>query len=72
MKVVIGWPIIAGLRCCEYKRYFKWAKRFKNYHPDITEEIFWVNDHHTVRYETETYDERVSSCEYFVIQSGCF
>jgi len=65
MKVVIDWPINADLRCCEHKCYFKCFKRFKYYHQDITEENFWLNDCHTLRYQTETYDERESSLNVF-------
>ena len=56
IKLVIDWPIIDDLPCVEYERYFKRIKHFKKYHPDITEEIFLLNDCHTLRYQTETYE----------------
>jgi len=72
IRVVIHWPIIADLRCCEHKCYFKWVKHFENYHPGITEEFFSFSDCHTLRYQTETYDERKSSLNVFCHQEQRF
>jgi len=36
VQVVVDWPISEGiLGGKEYRRFFKWAKHFNNYHPDI-------------------------------------
>ena len=72
IKVVIDWPIIAGLLCLKYKRYFKWAKHFKNYHADITEETFCHINYHPIRYQTETYDEREIGLSVFCQQERRF
>jgi len=72
IKVVIDWPIIAGLLCLKYKRYFKWAKHFKNYHADITEETFCHKNYRPIRYQTETYDEREIGLSVFCQQERRF
>jgi len=72
IKGVIDWPIIDDLPSGEYERYFQWVKHFENYHPNITEEIFWLSDCHTLRYQTETYDERKSSLNVFCHQERRF
>jgi len=72
IKLVIHWPNIAGLRSCEHKRYFEWVKHFENYHPDITEEIFWLDEVHTLRYQIGNYEEPESSLNVFCHQERRF
>jgi ankyrin repeat protein len=73
IKVVVDWPNGAGFRRNkEYKRFFKWANQFNNYHPDITDETFQVKSYHPMRYQTKTYDERVSRLSVFCQQERQF
>ena len=61
VKVVIDWPICAGLTGGkEYKKFFEWAQHLNNYHPDIKNESFQL-----IRYQTKRYDERVKSLSVF-------
>ena len=58
IQVVVDWPLTAGLsRCEEYKRFFEWAKDFKNYHPEITDEYFLIQGYHPIHYQTKAYDK---------------
>jgi hypothetical protein len=62
VQVVEDWPVTAGLsRGKEYKRFFKWAKHFNDYHPEIRVKTFALKDYHPLRYQTKTYDEAVTS-----------
>jgi len=66
IAVVVDWPIIAGLLGGEeYKNFFKWAKHFNNYHPEVTDEILRLNNYRVLRYQTATFDESVSSLRVF-------
>jgi hypothetical protein len=66
IKVVVDWPVNAGLSGGEeYKSFFKWAKHFNDYHPEGTDEIFQLKDYHPLRYQTKTYDGRASRLSIF-------
>jgi len=66
VRVVVDWPDTAGLsRGKEYKLFFKWAKDFNNYHPDITDQTLQIKGYHPLRYQTKTYDKRVSRLSVF-------
>jgi hypothetical protein len=63
VQVVVDWPISAGLSGGkEYKEFFEWAKRFDNYHTDITDKSFRYNP---IRYQTKIYKEGVNSLNEF-------
>ena len=73
LKVVIDWPVSAGLRGGEeYKRLFKWAKNLYNYHPEIRDESFRLKSCHPIRYQTTNYDERITSLRIFSQQEQQF
>jgi ankyrin repeat protein len=73
IQVVVDWPVCVGLsRCKEYKRFFKWAKHFNDYNPDITDEIFQLETYTSMRYQTKRYDEFVSSLNVFCQQERQF
>jgi hypothetical protein len=66
VHVVIDWPVSSGsVYENEYKRFFEWAQHLNNYHPDIHHEIFRRGGYHPLRYQTKTYDGRVSSLSVF-------
>jgi len=66
IQVVVDWPVTAGLsRGKQYKSFFKWAKHFNNYHPEIRDITFQLKDYTPIRYQTKTYDERVISLSKF-------
>jgi len=66
IKEVVDWPVTAGLsRDKQRKRFFKWAKYFNDYHPDITEYTFQLKGYQPMRYQTKTYDDRVSRLSVF-------
>jgi len=73
VQVVIDWPISSGLLGGEeYNSFFKWAEHLNNYHPEVTHEILRLKDYHSLRYQTKTYDERVSSLRVFCQQEQRF
>jgi hypothetical protein len=66
IQVVVDWPVTAGLsRGKEYKRFFKWAKHFNDYQPEIRVKTFALKDYHPLRYQTKTYDEAATSVSIF-------
>jgi hypothetical protein len=66
IQVVVDWPVTAGLWCGKtYKSLFKWAKHFNNYNPEITDQTLPLKGYHPLRYQTKTYDERVTSVSKF-------
>ena len=66
VQVVVDWPVTAGLsRGKEHKSFFEWAKHFNSYHPENTDKTFWLKYYHSLRYQTKTYDERVSRLSVF-------
>jgi hypothetical protein len=63
VQVVRDWPISAGLGGGkEYNEFFDWAKKFNNYHPDITNKSFRYSPIH---YQTKIFEERVNSLSVF-------
>jgi hypothetical protein len=73
VQVVVDCTISAGLSGGEeYGNFFKWAKHFNNYHPEVTDEIFKLKNYHPLRYQTKTYDERVSSLNVLCLQERQF
>ena len=73
IQVVVDWPVTSGLSGGkEYKSFFKWAKHFNNYDPDITEEIFRLKDDRIIRYQVVTYDDRVCRLTVFCQQERQF
>jgi hypothetical protein len=66
VKVVIDWPLSAGLsRSREYKRFFKWATHLNDYHPEIRHENYLTKGYNPITYQTTNYDERVTSVSIF-------
>jgi hypothetical protein len=66
IQTVVDWPISGSLRRGEeYKDFFKWAKHFNNYHPEITDESFTVIGYYPIRYQTTAFDEKASSLSVF-------
>ena len=66
VQVVIDWPVSAGVWGGEeYKSFFKGANHFNNYHQEVKDVTFQMEGYHPMRYQTETYDERVSSLSVF-------
>jgi hypothetical protein len=66
IQVVVDWPVTAGfLYEKEYQSFFKWAKHFNNYHPEVANEIFQLKGYHPMRYQTTRYDERITSLSIF-------
>jgi hypothetical protein len=78
VQVVIDWPISTGLLGGkEYNNFFECADHLNNYHPEVTDvtiriEGLKLNDYHPLRYQTKTYDERVSSLNVFCQQEKQF
>ena len=66
IQVVVYWPVTDGLFCDNnYESFFKWTKDFNNYHPEVTDKTLPLKGYHLLRYQTKTYDERVSSVSIF-------
>jgi len=66
VQVVVDWPVSTGFRGGEeYNTFFEWAEKFKNYHPDITDESFQYLHYCPIRYQTKLYDRRVNSLSVF-------
>jgi hypothetical protein len=73
LQVVIDWPVSSGLRGGEeYKSFFKGANHLNDYHPEITDVTFQIEGYHPMRYQTKTYDERVSRLSVFCQQKRQF
>jgi len=71
--VVVDWPICAGFRKDEeYKYFFKEAKHLNDYHLEVTDVTFQINGYHPLRYQTKTYEERVSRLRVFCQQERQF
>jgi hypothetical protein len=66
IQVVVDWPYTAGsFRSKEYECFFQWAEHLNNYHPNVIAVTFQINGYHPIRYQTKTYDERVSRLNIF-------
>jgi uncharacterized protein YutD len=66
IRVVVDWPYSAGyFGGKEYKSFFEWAEHLNNYHPEVTDVTFQLKGYHPIRYQTKTYDERVSRLNVF-------
>ena len=66
IQVVVDWPVTVGLSGGKnYKKFFKWAKHFNNYHPEVTDETFQLKGYHPIRYQTKRYDEGASRLSIF-------
>ena len=72
VQVVVDWPIRTGLREHEYNKFFEWASHLNNYHSDNKEVIFPLGSYCPLRYQTKTYDGRVSSLRVFGQQEQQF
>jgi hypothetical protein len=71
--VVVHWPVATGLSCGkEYKKFFKWAKHFNNYDPEVTDETFQLKGYHPIHYQTKTYDVGVRRLSIFCQQERQF
>ena len=71
--VVNDWPICAGFRRGEeYKRFFKEANYLNDYHREVTDVTFQIEGYHPLRYQTKSYDERVSRLSVFCQQERQF
>ena len=69
VKVVIDWPVSGGGDC---KRFFKGAKHLNDYHQEVEDVKFQIEGYHPMRYQTKTYDERVSKLSVFCEQERQF
>jgi hypothetical protein len=66
IQVVADWPVTAGFqRDKEYERFFKCARRLNDYHPHITDITLPLEGYYPIRYQTKTYDDRMSSLSVF-------
>jgi hypothetical protein len=66
IQEVIHWPISGRLlRRQKYKRLFKWAKHFNDYHPEITDEYPRTKGYHSIRYQTKVYEKQVNNLRIF-------
>jgi len=66
IQVVADWPVTDGFqRHKEYEGFFKWAEHLNNYHPCITDITLSHKGYNPIRYQTKTYDERVSRLSVF-------
>ena len=66
IQEVIDWPASGRLlRRREYKSFFKWAKQFNNYQPDVTEEYPRAVGYHPIRYQTKVYEGQVNNLRIF-------
>jgi hypothetical protein len=73
VQVVVDWPVSEGITGGkEYSNFFRLAEHLNNYHPEVTDEILRFKDYHSLRYQTKTYDERVSSLRVFCQQEQRF
>ena len=73
IQVVADWPVTAGFqRDKEYERFFKCARRVNNYHPHITDITLPLEGYYPIRYQTKTYDERVTSLSIFSLEECQF
>jgi hypothetical protein len=72
IQVVVDWPIRTGLREEEYNKFFEWASHLNNYHSDNKEVIFRLDGYCPLRYQTKTYEGRVSSLRVFCQQEQQF
>jgi len=52
--------------------FFKWTKHFKNYHPDITHDIFQLQGYHPICYQTKHVTSGSEDYPYFVSKSTRF
>jgi ankyrin repeat protein len=68
VKVVIDWPVSGG----DCKRFFKGAKHLNDYHQEVEDVKFQIEGYHPMRYQTKTYDERVSKLSVFCEQERQF
>jgi hypothetical protein len=71
IQLVVDWPVTAGLGK-EYMHFFQWARHFNDYHPEIKEETFQLKVYQPMRYQTKTYDKRMSSLSVFCQQEPQF
>jgi ankyrin repeat protein len=66
IREVIDWPVSGRLlRRREYKHFFKWAKKFNDYQPEITDEYPRARGYHPIRYQTKVYEEQVNNLRIF-------
>jgi len=66
VQVVTDWPVSAGLTGGEeYKSFFEDANHLNDYHQEIRDVTFKIEDYRPMRYQTKTYDERVSRLSVF-------
>ena len=66
IQVVVDWPVTVGYsRSKEYEKFFKWAKHFNKYHPEVTDVTCKLEGYHPLRYQTKTYDEGVTRLSIF-------
>jgi ankyrin repeat protein len=66
IREVIDWPVSGRLlRRREYKRFFKWAKQFNDYQPEIKDEYTRSRGYHPVRYQTKVYEGQVNNLRIF-------
>jgi ankyrin repeat protein len=73
IREVIDWPVSGRLlRRREYKRFFKWAKQFNDYQPEIREEFPWARGYHPIRYQTKAYEGQVNNLRIFNLEEKEF
>jgi ankyrin repeat protein len=73
VQVVVDWPISGGkLGDEEYNRFFEWAKHLNTYHPEKKDVTFQLKGYYPLRYQTKTYDGRMSGLSVFCQQERQF
>ena len=73
IQEVVDWPVTAGLsRDKQFKSFFNQVKNVNDYHPDIKEYTFQIKGYQPMRYQTKTYDDRVSRLSVFCQQEPQF
>jgi len=73
IQEVVDWPVTAGLsRDKQFKSFFNQVKNVNDYHPDIKEYTFQIKGYQPMRYQTKTYDDRVSRLSVFCQQERQF
>jgi len=66
IREVIDWPVSGRLlRRGEYRPFFKWAKKFNDYQPEITDEYARARGYHPIRYQTKVYEGQVNNLRIF-------
>ncbi|KAI2795594.1 hypothetical protein BLOT_016641 [Blomia tropicalis] len=63
IQEVVDWPDTSTLSSNEYKKFFKWATEFNNYHPTYNNVEF--KNYYPIRYQTKEFNENQCSLNVF-------